>query len=110
MEKFAFLFHGGRGSESPEVMQSRMQQWFVWVEKLRKEGKYLSGEPLHEGGKKVTGSGKIVTDGPFTEAKDMIGGFFIVSAINYDEAVEMAKDYPDFNKGGTMEIRQVMKM
>lgn len=110
MEKFAFLFHGGRGAESAEVMQSRMQKWFVWVEKLRKEGKYLAGEPLHEGGKNVTGANKVVTDGPFTEAKDIIGGFFIVNANNYDEAVEMAKEYPDFNNGGTVEIRQVMKM
>ena len=110
MEKFAFLFHGGRGAESPEVMQSRMQQWFAWVEQLRKEGKYVAGEPLHEGGRKVTGSAKIVTDGPFTEAKDIIGGFIIVNADNYNEAVEMANDYPDYNNGGTVEIRQVMKM
>ena len=110
MEKFAFLFHGGRGAESPEVMQSRMQKWFVWVEQLRKDGTYVAGEPLHEGGRKVTGPGKVVTDGPFTEAKDIIGGFIIVNANNYNEAVVMAKDYPDYNNGGTVEIRQVMKM
>ncbi len=110
MEKFAFLFHGSRGPESPEVMQSHMQKWLDWVEKLRKEGKYLAGEPLLPGGKKVAGSNKKVTDGPFTEAKDIIGGFFIVNANNYDEAVEIAKDCPDYNFGGTVEVRQVAKM
>jgi hypothetical protein len=110
MEKFALLFRGGRGAESAEVMQSHMQKWIDWVERLRKEGKYVGGEPLHPGGKKVAGPKKTVTDGPFTEAKDIIGGFFILNANNYDEAVEIAKDCPDYNFGGTVEVRQVMKM
>jgi len=110
MEKFAFLFRGGLNSESPEVMQKHMQKWFEWVEKLRKNGTYLAGEPLHPGGKQIAGSNKAITDGPFTEAKDIIGGFFIVSAKDYGDAVEIAKDCPDYSHGGTVEVRQVMKM
>jgi hypothetical protein len=110
MEKFAFLFRGGLNSESPEVMQKHMQKWFEWVERLRKDGTYLAGEPLHPGGKKIAGANKAITDGPFTEAKDIIGGFFIVNAKDYSDAVEIAKDCPDYTHGGTVEVRQVMKM
>jgi hypothetical protein len=78
MEKFALLFRGGLTSESPEVMQKHMQKWLMWVEKLKKEGKYLAGEPLLPGGKKLAGASKTVTDGPYTEGKDVIGGFFIL--------------------------------
>ena len=105
-----FLFRGGLQSESPEEMQSHMQKWFAWVEELKKKGRYLSGEPLNPGGKMVSGPKKSVTDGPFTEGKEVIGGFFIINAKSYDEAAEMAKDCPDFNYGGTVEVRQVMKM
>jgi hypothetical protein len=110
MERFMFLFRGGLQSESPEEMQSHMQKWFAWVEELKKKGRYLSGEPLNPGGKMVAGTKKSVTDGPFTEGKEVIGGFFIINAKSYDEAAEMAKDCPDFNYGGTVEVRQVMKM
>ena len=110
MEKFAFLFRGGLNSESPEVMQKHMQKWHAWVEKLRKDGTYVAGEPLLPGGKKITGANKTITDGPFTEAKDIIGGFFIVNAESYNDAVAIAKDCPDYSHGGTVEVRQVMKM
>ncbi len=110
MERFMYLFRGGLQSESPEEMQKHMQKWFAWIEELKKKGKYLSGEPLNPGGKTVSGPKKSVTDGPFTEGKEVIGGFFIVNAKSYDDAVEMAKDCPDFNYGGTVEVREVMKM
>jgi hypothetical protein len=110
MERFMFLFRGGLQSQSPDEMQNHMQKWFAWVEKLKNEGKYLAGEPLNPGGKMIAGSKKSVTDGPFTEGKEVIGGFFIVNAKSYDDAVEMAKDCPDYNFGGTVEVRQVMKM
>ena len=110
MEKFALLFRGGLNSESPEVMQKHMQKWLSWVEKLQKEGKYLAGEPLLPGGKKLAGVNRTVTNGPFTEGKDVIGGFFILGVSNYDEAVAVAKDCPDYSYGGTVEVLQVAKL
>ena len=53
---------------------------------------------------------KSVTDGPFTESKEVIGGFFIVEAKSLDEAVQLSKDSPDFEIGGSVEVREVMKM
>ncbi len=115
MEKFMFIFHLG-GSEtayhdSPEAAQAHMGKWMAWIEKLAKDGKYVSGEPLLPGGKLVSGpNGKTVTDGPYTEGKEVVGGFFIINAKDINEACEIARGYPDFQFGGTVQVRQVMKI
>ncbi len=110
MEKFMFIFHGGVASNaSPEQMQANMGKWMAWIDKLNKDNRYVSGEPLFPGGKLITGR-KSVTDGPFTEGKEIVGGFFIVNAKDYDEAVALCDDYPDYDLGGKIQVRQVMKM
>jgi hypothetical protein len=109
MEKFMFIFHGGITDGSPEQMQSNMGKWMAWIEQLTKDGKYLAGEPLLPGGKLVTEKNKSATDGPFTEGKEVVGGFFLVEAADMNEAVSMCNDYPDFAHGGTVQVRQVMK-
>ena len=110
MEKFMLIFHGGvSGNASPEQMQANMGKWMAWIDKLNKENRYVSGEPLLPGGKLITGR-KSVTDGPYTEGKEVVGGFFIVNATNYDEAVALCDDYPDYDLGGKIQVRQVMKM
>ena len=115
MEKFMFIFHSGSTDEtrnqSAEAMQAHMGKWMAWVERLRKADIYVSGEPLTPGGKLVSGNnGNSVTDGPYTEGKEVVGGFFIINAKDIDEAVAISKDYPDFELGGTVQVRQVMKM
>jgi hypothetical protein len=111
MEKYMFLFRGGDVSKlSPQQQQAQMGKWLAWVEKLTKQNQYVSGEPLLPGGKTVTGTKHSVTDGPFTESKEVIGGFFIITAKNMDEAVKLTVDYPDYELGGSVEIREVMKM
>ena len=112
MEKFMFIFHGGSStSSSPEAMQANMGKWMAWIDKLNSNGQYVAGEPLIPGGKLVSGSGgKNVTDGPYTEGKEVVGGFFIVNAKDINEAVTMAKECPDYEIGGTVQVRQVMKM
>ena len=52
---------------------------------------------------------KIVTDGPFAESKEVVAGYFVVLAKNLDEAVEMAKECPDYSLNGIVEVREVMK-
>ena len=112
MEKFMLIFHGGLSpSASPEQMQSNMEQWMTWIDKLQKSNKYVSGEPLLPGGKLISGAnGKNVTDGPYTEGKEVVGGYFIIEAKDYQEAITICKDYPDFGIGGTIQVRQVMKI
>jgi len=114
MEKFMLIFHGGSDvapeMRNPEAMQKHMQKWFEWVEKLRKEGRYEGGEPLEPRGKFVSGPNKIVTDGPFAESKELVGGFFIINAKDIDEAVALTADYPDFIFNGKVQVRPIQKM
>jgi hypothetical protein len=112
MEKFMLIFHGGQlDGLSPEEMQAQMGKWFAWIEKLRKTEQYVSGEPLLPGGKLVSGpGGKTVTDGPYTEGKEVVGGFFIIKARDLAEAVVISRDCPDFGFGASVQVRQVMKM
>ena len=111
MEKFMLIFQGGNMQElSPEEAQASMGKWMAWIDKLAKAGQYVAGEPLLPGGKLIKGSPSGVTDGPYTEGKELVGGFFIINAADYDEAVALCADYPDFASGGTIQVRQVMKM
>lgn len=106
------IFHGGQmDGMSPEQMQAHMGKWFAWIEQLNKTEQYVAGEPLLPGGKLVSGkNGNAVTDGPYTEGKEVVGGYFIVNANDMDEAVKIAKDCPDFEINGSVQVRQVMKI
>jgi hypothetical protein len=110
MEKYMFVFMGDNANRlSPAEQEASMQKWFAWVDKLTKAGRYVSGEALLPGGKTIAGAKKTVTDGPFAEGKEVVGGFFVVHAKDLSEAAEMAKDFPDFETGGVVEIREVQK-
>lgn len=110
MEKFMFIFHGGvKADASPEELQSNMGKWMAWVEKMHQEGRYVSGEALLPGGKLVKAQ-NTATDGPYTEGKELVGGFFVINAANLEEATSIAQQgYPDFEYGGTVQVRPVMK-
>jgi hypothetical protein len=113
MEKFMFIFQGGQrmNNQSPEEMQDHMGKWMAWIEKLNKAGQYVSGEPLVPGGKLVSGrNGNSVTDGPYTEGKEVVGGFFVITARDINEAVNISKECPGLEVGGTVQVRQVMKI
>ena len=110
MEKYMFIFIGGDASHlSPEKQEAQMNKWFAWVQKLQQQGRYDSGEALLPGGKTIKGVKKTVTDGPFAESKEIVGGYFVVKAKDLTEATELAKEYPDFELGGTVEVREVVK-
>ena len=112
MKDFMFIFHNGKSTTppTPEQMQANMQQWMNWIGQLKAKNIYVSGEALHPGGKMVKGAKKpLVTDGPFAESKEIVGGFFVIKAASIDEASEIAKaGYPDFGIDGAVEVREVM--
>ncbi|HXP53184.1 MAG TPA: YciI family protein [Bacteroidia bacterium] len=113
MEKFIFLYRGkdgGHGELSPDQMQKHMQKWMAWMGGLAAKGIMGASEPLKPTGKQVTGTKKVITDGPFVEAKEMVGGFTVVNAKDIDEAVELAKGCPIFEVGGKLEVRPLQKM
>jgi hypothetical protein len=111
MEKFMLIFQGSINRDSsPEELQANMDKWMAWVQKLHKDGKYVSGEALLPGGKLIKAK-NAVTDGPYTEGKEVVGGFFVINAATIEEAIANAtENYPGFSYGGTVQVRQVMKL
>jgi len=91
-------------------MQRSLQKWGTWIQGLAQAGKFKAGEPLERGGKVVAGAKKLVTDGPFVESKEIVGGYLIVSAASLDEAAAMSKGCPILEEGGSVEVRQIHPM
>jgi len=112
MSEYVFLYRGGEHGASPEVMQQRMQKWISWMKELGERGHLKDrGHPLERAGKLVKGKQKAVTDGPFAEAKDAIGGYTLIEARDLEQAVELSKGCPIFEtEHGAVEVRPVMKM
>jgi hypothetical protein len=96
---------------SPEQMERLTKVWMAWMDDLRKSGHLVKpGERLDRSGKVVRGKAKVVTDGPYAEAKDTIGGYVIVQAKDIDEAVEVSKGCPIFDSDGMVEVRSIVSM
>jgi hypothetical protein len=114
MKEFLFLFRGGDArnlQQSPEKWQQHMQKWMQWMGDLSNKGKMLGAQPLDTSGKVVTGNKKVVSDGPFMEGKEMVAGYLMCKAGNYDEAVEISKGCPilEFDDG-IVEVREIQEL
>jgi hypothetical protein len=110
MKDFMLIFKGPDYSQtglSAEETQVQMGKWFAWVEKLQKQNIYGGGHALHPTGKTVTDVGTI-TDGPFAETKELVGGYFIVKAKDLDAAVKLTDDFPDFHLANSVEVREIV--
>jgi hypothetical protein len=107
MAKFLFIYRSGKDARTmtPEEMQQILQTWSTWIaEGFRKGWMLDAGDGLKREGR-VVNADKIVTDGPFVEAKEIVGGFSIVQAESLDAAAEFAKGCPVFFRGGKVEVR-----
>jgi len=83
----------------------------AWMKGIADQGHIKDpGNPLERGGKVVTGKQKTVTDGPFAEAKDVIGGYTVVEASDLAQAVQLTTGCPILDVGGFVEVRPIMKM
>jgi hypothetical protein len=112
MKNFMFIFRGGETMEdaSPETMQAHFGKWKAWIDEIAAKGKYSTGDPLVPGGAVVSGADKKITDGPFAEGKELIGGYFIIKAESLEDAIEISKDCPDLEMDGSVEIREIMEV
>ena len=111
MKKFMLIFIGKGYEEmnlSPEEMQAQMGKWFAWQQKMEAAGVVENGHALTDGIKRISGSDRTVSDRTATEVKELIGGYYIVKAENYEAAIAIAQDYPDYDYGGIVEVREVM--
>lgn len=113
MSKYMFLFRGGSDMQqaSPADQQANMMKWKVWMDEIAAKGKLIGGEPLSYGaGKVLSGKAKKVTDGPFAEGKEIVGGYLIVDSKDLNEAADLSKGCPIFENEGSVEVRVVMEM
>lgn len=113
MAKFLYLFRGGdenMATASPEETQEHMQKWGVWMQGLAQQGKLIDGLPLTKSGKVVEKAGEVIHDGPFTEGTEIVGGYMLINADSFDEALEVSKGCPIYENGGTTEVREIMNM
>jgi hypothetical protein len=112
-QSFAFLFRFDPASQqaamgTPELAQKSLRRWLEWIRDLESNGHLADpGQPLAVGGKVVRGNPRSVTDGPYVEVKDFVGGFIIVSASDLDEAVELAFGCPILQGDGSVEVRPI---
>jgi hypothetical protein len=112
--KYMLVFigeEGGWDDVSPEEMQEGMKLWQDFEQALVDAGAHLAGEGLQPSSTATTlkrsGDDHIVTDGPFAETKEQIGGFYLIEVENLDEALEWAKKVP-VSDGQSIEVRPVM--
>ena len=112
MEEYALIMRHEDGQKiaSPEQMQVWMKQTMDWIGGIAAQNKFVSGTGLLFADAKVVRSNKVVTDGPFGEIKETIGGFITVRAESVEEAAEFAKGCPVLQgEGNTMEVRRIAK-
>ncbi len=109
-QKYLFLHRSepsqgqAQSPPSPEQMQAMFAKWNAWKEKF-KDNVVDWGDKLKSDGKIVSASG--VSDGPFVEAKEIIGGFMIVAAESFEQAVEIAREMPAMQPGARIEVREM---
>ena len=111
MNEYMMLFRNeqteGAAPPSAEQMQAVMQQWQSWIKGIAEQGKFRSTGRLQSEGKTLK-PGNVMTDGPYAEGKEIIGGYLTVKASSLDEAVELAKSCPALLAGGKVEVRSLM--
>ncbi|WP_405571680.1 YciI family protein [Winogradskyella sp. Asnod2-B02-A] len=111
MKDFMMIFVGKEYVDlgmSPEALQGRMEKWFAWGAKMEKAGILKGGEALTPQIRRVTGKDRTVTDLTSAEVKEIVGGFYLIKAKDFDAVQEIAKDFPDYDLGNTVEIREIM--
>ncbi|RKH11941.1 transcription initiation protein [Corallococcus sp. CA053C] len=112
MSRYLMLLHetpAHFAAKSPAELQAIVEEYMQWSDRLRKEGRLLQGEKLcDEGGRRLMQQGGqlLVSDGPYAEVKDVVGGLFILSAESYDAAVALARTCPHLEHG-EVELRAI---
>jgi hypothetical protein len=93
---------------SPEERQQVADKWMAWFKRLTDQGKVIAGNPLEREGKIVSGkNGRVVSDGPFAESKETIGGYFLLKVGAMEEALAIAQECPGLSYGIRVEVRPV---
>ncbi len=108
--QFLLLFrHPQEGPDpSSEEMERILGQWMDWIRGMKAKGQLRGTNRLQEAGKVLHPTGGIrLSDGPYAEAKEVVGGYVLIAAASLDEAVEIARGCPGLHAETTVEVRQV---
>lgn len=111
LKEFMLIFIGVDYMEmnlSPEEIQIRAKSWMDWQQKMGETNVLQSGNSLQSGLKRISGAERTTSDRMSVESKEIIGGYYIVKAVDLDAATEIVSDYPDYDLGGVVEIRELM--
>ena len=111
MPKFLFIYRDPIEKTAPELspdeMQAHMQQWWDWLGGGKEAGWVAAmGDPLTPDGR-VVQADKSITDGPYAESKELVGGYSIIEAASFDEACQHAMGCPIYATGGNVEVREI---
>ena len=113
MTQFMLLLHeqpADFSDVSPEEIQAIIAKYDAWRDSLSERGLLMGGQKLADEGGRWLRRGQdalSVVDGPYTEAKEIIGGYFIIAADDYDQAVKIAGECPHLDFGGRIELRAI---
>lgn len=105
-----FRHQDGKKLASPEQMQAWMKQTMDWIGGIAAQNKFVEGNGLPFDDARVVGHKGVVTNGPFGDIKETLGGYIIVKADSVEEAVEFAKGSPVLlGEGNTVEVRRLSR-
>jgi hypothetical protein len=113
MSKFILLLHenpADYANVSPSEMEAIIGRYMAWTDSLAKHGKLVVAEKLRDEGGRVLkrdGARVVVVDGPYAEAREVVSGFYVISAESYEDAVAIAKGCPHAEGNGRIEVRQI---
>jgi hypothetical protein len=109
MNEYLFFFRGPDWDAGLTVEQTGelLDRMTAWVNNMHEQGRIKGGQVLGRGGKRVSGSQALVSDGPFAETKEEVGGYLALLAKDMDEAVALAREWPTLAHGITIEVREV---
>ncbi len=114
MEEFLLVFRRDSATEEPQLspaqLQAMMKPWQDWIGSIAAQNKLVSsGNRLTSDGRVVKSNG-VITNGPYVEIKEAIGGYIIIRADSIDEAAGLSKACPILKVGGNVEIRTIVPM
>ena len=109
-KEFMLILRGGIHPKDlrPEQIQALMAKFGEWMIQMQSRGQFKGAGRLEDDGRRLSRKqGKTVTDGPYAEAKEIVGGYFVISAPDLDQALEIAEQCPILENEGTVEVRPI---
>lgn len=114
MKEFLLIFRREIVSDeekmSPEQLQAMMKPWQDWIGGIAAQNKLVTAGNRLESDGNVIRPNNLITNGPFVEIKEVLGGYTIIKANSLDEATELSKTCPILFVGGSVEVRAIIPM